>query len=82
MPHSESDLDYYGRRAMEESAAALVAKGAQASAVHRRMAAAYAIRMREEQVAADLMGVTLAELDDVDDGFDRRSGEDRIAHSA
>lgn len=46
---AETEFDFYSRRAMEEAQAAAKAASRLVGAVHRRMAAAYAARLRDEQ---------------------------------
>lgn len=55
LPSSETDLQFYSRRAMAESRAAMRATCPQAAAAHRYLAAAYAGLVRHEiEVAAEL----------------------------
>lgn len=52
---AESDLQFYSRRAMEESHSAQRASCAKAAAAHRYLAASYAsLVKREMETAADL----------------------------
>lgn len=66
-PREESDLDFFSRRAMEESRAAANAGSRMASSAHRHMAVAYAVRMRDEQLAAEGLAEMLALIDDADE---------------
>lgn len=55
LPATETDLQLYSRRAMEESRAALRAACPQAAAAHRYLAAAYAGLVKHEiEIAAEL----------------------------
>jgi hypothetical protein len=57
-PPAESDLQFYSRRAMEESRFAQRASCAKAAAAHRYLAASYAsLVKREMETAADLDGL-------------------------
>jgi len=54
LPVPETELQFYSRRAMEESRAAVRAASPQAAAAHRYLAAAYAnLVKREFETAAD-----------------------------
>lgn len=65
---SETDLDFLGRRAMEEAQAAATASTASAAAAHRRMAAVYAARLREQQDVAAQFEALLADIGGPADG--------------
>ena len=55
LPPAETDLQFFSRRALEESRAALRASSPQAAAAHRYLAAAYgALTKREIETAAEL----------------------------
>ena len=71
----ESDLAFYSRRAMEESRAAARTGSRRASSAHRHMSVAYAVRMRDEELAANAFVEMLALLDD----GDAAAGDDDIA---
>lgn len=62
----ESDLAFYSRRAMEETRAAARTGSRRASSAHRHMAVAYAVRMRDEELAANALVEMLALIDDGD----------------
>lgn len=70
----ESDFDFFSRRAMEESRAAARAGSRRVGAAHRRMAVAYAVRMREEQLAAEGLAEMLALIADPDTDNDNPEG--------
>ena len=74
LPGDESEVDYYGRRAMEESRAAGVATCPRIGAAHRRMAAAYVARMRAEQRVTAEFDDLLDTLADDDENFNAASG--------
>lgn len=63
LARSEQDLDFFGRRALEEARAAAAAKSVAAGAAHRQMAAIYAQRLRDRQFAAEGIDDTLGDLD-------------------
>lgn len=66
LARSESDAEFFGRRAMEEARAAAAATCAAAGAAHRRMAVAYAARLREDQVATAAFQDLLVDRDGED----------------
>lgn len=63
----ETDLDYFSRRAMEESRAAVSAGCRRASSAHRHMAVAYATKLRDEQLATQDLCEMLGKIDLADD---------------
>ena len=65
--HDETDLDYFSRRAMEESRAAAMTSCRRASSAHRHMAMAYATKLRAEQDAATGFSAMLSEIDLADE---------------
>lgn len=62
LARAENDVDFFSRRAMEEARAAAAAKSIAAGAAHRQMAAIYAARLRDEQLAAEGIDDTLGDL--------------------
>lgn len=72
LKRKESDLEYLSRRAMEESRAALDAACRRASSAHRHMAAAYAVKLRDEHLSPEDIAEMMASLrQGVDeDGYD------------
>lgn len=63
LARSENDFDFFSRRALEEARAAAAAKSIEAGAAHRHMAAVYAARLRDEQLAAEGIDDPLGDLD-------------------
>lgn len=59
----ETDLDFFSRRAIEEARSAAISECARASAAHRRMAAVYAGRLRDEQSAEENFAALLVDID-------------------
>lgn len=66
LDRDETELDFYSRRAMEESHAAAAAPSPVVGATHRHMAAAYAARLRDEEESAASFEAFLKAIEDVD----------------
>lgn len=80
LAQDETDLDFYGRRAMEEARAATKASCVAAGAAHRHMAVAYSALVREECEGAEPFAHPPDELCPEDDaeapnGRAERAGE-------
>ena len=76
LARSENDSDFFSRRALEEARAAAVAKSIEAGAAHRHMAAVYAARLRDEQLAAEGISDPLGDLDHREIVADEADAED------
>ena len=63
LARAEKDVEFFSRRALEEARAAATAKSVAAGAAHRQMAAIYAARLRDRQLAAEGIDDALGDLD-------------------
>lgn len=67
LAREETDLDFFSRRAIEEARAAASTECRRAGAAHRHMAAAYAGKLRDEQLVEENFTALLGDIDLADD---------------